>query len=81
MGVSNLEFHQGVYFANRYLAKHPEVQWAPKEPRVGTFLISPEHYEDIWNLHEYDWIKAYKPIGHVAYNYLLIEVPSIVKKK
>lgn len=73
VGASNLEFRQGYYFAENYLSKHTNVKWAPKEPEPGRFIINIEDYLDIWNRHEYDWIAKYKPIDHVAYNYLLID--------
>lgn len=74
VGAANLEFHQGYYFAERYLEKHPAVEWAPPEPKAGRFLISTEDYEDVWNRGRYSWIRKFDPIDHVAYNYLLIQV-------
>jgi hypothetical protein len=74
VGAANLEFHQGYYFATDYMKRHPAVNWAPKVPMTGKFIISTEDYEDVWNRHEYDWIRNMKPSGHVAFNYLLIEV-------
>lgn len=81
VGSANLEFHQGYYFATDYMDKHPGVIWAPKEHAVGKFIISTEDYEDVWNRHEYDWIRSIEPSGHVAYNYLLIEVTENDLKK
>jgi hypothetical protein len=74
VGASNLEFLQGGYFALDYLSRHTEVKWAPKQPEAGRFIISVEDYMDIWNRHQYDWIANFKPVVHVAYNYLLIDV-------
>ena len=74
VGASNLEFLQGGYFALDYLSKHPETSWAPKDPQKGNFIISLENYMDIWNRHEFDWIEKITPYGHIAYNYLLINV-------
>jgi hypothetical protein len=76
VGAANLEFHQGYYFAEDYLNKHPDVKWAPSEPAPGKFIINTEDYEDVWNRHKFDWIRNYPPTGHVAYNFLLIEVPG-----
>ena len=74
VGAGNLEFHQGGYFITDYFKKHPGTKWAPTEPAAGIFVIDTEDYLDIWNRHRYDWIRQYKPSGHVAFNYLLIEV-------
>lgn len=74
VGAANLEFQQGYYFAMNYMQAHQDVEWAPKTPKPGKFIISTQDYLDVWNRHEFEWIKKYKPIEHVAYNYLLIEV-------
>ena len=76
VGSNNLDFRQGYFFAKKWMTKHPEVQWAPKQPQAGHFIINTEDYEDIWNRHEYDWIRKYTPAGHVAYTFLLINVQS-----
>lgn len=76
VGTGNLEFHQGYFFAKRYMEKHPDVQFVPEQPRAGRFLIDTEQYLDVWNRHKYDWITSFKPIDHVAYSYLLIKVDS-----
>jgi 4-amino-4-deoxy-L-arabinose transferase-like glycosyltransferase len=79
VGASNLEFGQGWEFYKKHLAKHPEIKFAPREPAAGIFLIDAERYLDIWNRHEYDWIRKYEPVDHVAYNFLLIKVDTIGK--
>ena len=74
VGAANLEFHQGYYFATDYMAKHPGVDWASRQPKPGLFIITTQDYLDVWNQHTYDWLLKFKPIDQVAYNYLLIEV-------
>lgn len=74
VGAANLEFLQGGNFLKAYLQQHPNVKVAPKTPRQGTFAISLREYMDVWNQHEYDWISQYKPVGHIAYTYLLVKV-------
>jgi hypothetical protein len=76
VGAGNLEFHQAYYFAKHYMEEHPEVEFVPEQPKTGRFLIDTEQYLDVWNRHKYDWITSIKPIGHVAYSYLLIQVDS-----
>lgn len=74
VGAGNLEFLQGKYFFQDYMNKNKEVKMAPLMPQAGTFIITSEDYLDIWNRHEYTWLSNLKPIGHVAYNGLLIKV-------
>ncbi len=76
VGASNLEFRQGYFFAKRYMNKHPGVEFAPKQPSTGLFLIRTDDYLDLWNTGEYGWISRIKPVDHVAYSYLLIRVDS-----
>jgi hypothetical protein len=82
VGAGNLEFLQGGYFFKEYMKKHPDVHYAPKKPSAGTFIITTEDYLDVWNRHQYDWIRQFKPSGQVAYNGLLIKVTQddIIKK-
>lgn len=75
VGHANLEIHQGYHFARRYLAQHPEVQFAPATPSSGIFLVSLNEYMDIWNTGKYQWISGHPPIDVVAYNWLLVRVP------
>lgn len=76
VGAGNLEFHQAYYFAKKYMQKHPDVEFAPLQPKPGRFLITTEDYLDVFNRHKFDWIAPFKPIDHVAYSYLLIQVDS-----
>jgi hypothetical protein len=74
VGAANLEFKQGGVFLQKYLNQHPGVQYAPVDPKRGIFVISVADYLDIWNRHQYDWLKRFKPIGQVAYTYLLFDI-------
>ena len=76
VGASNLEFQQGRNFADKYLEQYPNVKLAGVETSAGKYLINTADYLDIWNRHQFDWLKRYKPVGHVAYNWLLIDVPA-----
>ncbi len=81
VGASNLEFHQGGKFFAAYLKQHPEVRMATENPDTGTFLIIPNDYLDIWNLHRYDWLSHIEPSGHVAFDGLLITVTAADLKR
>jgi hypothetical protein len=74
VGASNLEFHQGAYFAADYLHNHPSVQWVSETPKTGDFLIRVDDYLDIWSRHQYDWITGIRPFGQVGFDNLLINV-------
>ena len=74
VGAANLEFKQGGFFLQQYLREHPRVKLVPSKPQTGSFVMSVADYLDIWNRHQYDWIERFKPIGHVAYTYLVFEI-------
>lgn len=76
VGSSNLEFGQSQFFFNQYLKDHPEIRMAPVIPAEGVFLIRLHDYMDIWNLHQFEWIRHIPPSGVVAYNGLLITVTA-----
>jgi hypothetical protein len=74
VGSGNLEFNQGKSFFEAFLLKHPEVHMAPMKPAPGIYLINLNDYMDVWNLHQYAWLRNFQPIGQVAYNGLLLRV-------
>ncbi|MGN6494050.1 MAG: ArnT family glycosyltransferase [Agriterribacter sp.] len=87
VGSSNLDFGQGGTAAMKYIRKHPDVQLKllsnyerpelqiiPPPPAKGKYLISVGHFENGFGLPEFEWAKAYEPIGHVHHNYLLVEI-------
>jgi len=76
VGASNLEFQQGRMFADKYLEQHPKVKLAGAQAGAGTYLINTSDYLDIWNRHQFDWLRRYRLVGHVAYNWLVIDVPA-----
>ena len=81
VGASNLEFHQGAFFAENFLLKHPTVQWATETPATGDFLIRVDDYLEIWSRHQYDWLTRIRPYGQVAFDNLLIHVePSDLRR-
>lgn len=74
VGASNLNFGQAGYLLQGYLQKHPDVKRAPKEPEVGKFILSVDHYLDIWNTGKYQWLRKLKPVEEVHFSYLLFDV-------
>jgi hypothetical protein len=73
VGSQNLDFLQGGYFLNQYLSIHKDVKLAPRKNQPGIYVIAIHDYMDTWNRHQYDWIKCYRPVGHVAHDYLIID--------
>lgn len=76
VGHANLEINQGFRFAETYMKQHPDVQFASEHPRPGKFLIHSSDYLDAWNSGNFLWISKFPPVKHVAYNWLLVEVPQ-----
>jgi hypothetical protein len=74
VGSTNLEFNQGVFFAEDLIKKNPEIKWVGIILDTGNFIIRVDDYLDVWSRHRYDWISSIRPYGHVAFNYLLIHV-------
>jgi len=81
VGASNIEFLQGGNFLMEFLKRNSGVMQAPKRPANGTFVISTEDYLDIWNRHEYDWLKKYTPVSHVACTYLVFNITDLASDR
>lgn len=75
IGASNISFNQGQRYLKEYWNEHPEMQYAPTTPQKGKFILMLDDYMDIWNEHEYDWLKQYEPVDNVADGcYLIFDV-------
>lgn len=74
VGAANLEFKQGGIFLEQYLRNHPETRVVPVTPSAGTFVMSVADYLDVWNRHQYDWVQPFRPVGEVAYTYLVFRI-------
>ena len=74
VGASNLNFTQAEYLVDDWLQKHPDVKRAPETAQTGKFVLVIDSYLDIWNTGKYKWLRKLKPVGEVAYSYLLFEV-------
>ena len=81
VGASNLNFTQAEYLVDDWLQKHPDVKRAPETPQAGKFVLVIDSYLDIWNTGKYAWLRKLKPVGQVAYSYLLFEVADKDIKK
>lgn len=82
IGAENLNMGQGAYFLRDYLAAHPDVTMATPVPRPGRQAIAISDFLDIWNEHRYDWLKPFKPVGHIAHYYLIFDItPDEINKR
>lgn len=82
MGDSNLDFGQAYYLAKNYISRHPDTRFADTIPSAGKQLLRVNDYLDLESKHKYDWLKQYKPSGHVTHSYLLFDIKqSDIEKK
>jgi len=76
MADASLDYGQGNYALEKYLAKHPDVKIVTTEPQHGKIVIGLNDFVDIYGTGKFEWLKKYKPVGHVNYCYLLFDVPQ-----
>ena len=75
MADASLDYGQGYYALEKYIAKHPDVKIATHEPQQGKIVIGLNDFVDLYGTDKFEWLKKYKPVGHVNYCYLLFDVP------
>ena len=76
VGADNLEMGQCGLFLQDYLHTHPQAFMATPTPRAGRQVISLQDYLDVWNGHRYDWISGFSPVGQIADDYLIFDIPA-----
>ena len=81
MADSNIDFGQGEFALAKYLKKHPGTKRAGAEPGLGKFVISINDYVDLNNTNKYNWLKEYKPVGHVNFCFLLFDTNTSLPNK
>lgn len=74
MADASLDYGQGNYALEKYLANHPDVRIATSEPQLGKVVIGINDFVDIYGTGKFEWLKKYKPVGNVNYCYLLFDV-------
>ncbi|MFT3679128.1 MAG: glycosyltransferase family 39 protein [Ferruginibacter sp.] len=74
VGTGNLNINQADHYMHQYLQLHPDAKYASQTPAKGRFIISVDEYMDVWNTGEYKWLRQYRPVGQVAYCYLLFDI-------
>lgn len=81
VGGFNLVFGMAPHLLNAYLSSHPDVFMATPVPRPGRQVIFMNDFLDVWNRHEFDWLKPFKPVGHIAHYYLIFDIkPGDINK-
>lgn len=82
IGAENLNMGQGAYFLRDYLTAHPDVTMATPTPHPGRQAVAISDFLDIWNKHRFDWLKPFKPVGHIAHYYLIFDItPDEINKR
>lgn len=73
---SNLDWEQGLWYLDQYLAAHPEATYDPGRPTLGTVVVSPNLLVGI--IRERDrqaWLREnFEPIDIIADVYLVYEI-------
>jgi hypothetical protein len=73
---SNIDWGQNSHWLERYLEQNPHVLSEPDGPTTGTLVVSVNNYTGVLNKEWFAWLRALnkKPVGHVAYSYLVFDV-------
>lgn len=75
MADSNLDYRQGEYYLNKFLAGNPAIQYAPQVPASGRFIISTNNLLDLDGKTNYQWLRDnFTPVKHLVFAYLIFEV-------
>jgi 4-amino-4-deoxy-L-arabinose transferase-like glycosyltransferase len=75
---SNLDWGQAEWYLGKYLEAHPEAIYDPETPVTGTIVVPVNDLVGITIKPKiYQWLRNhYKPVGTVAYAYLIYIVPA-----
>ena len=74
LASTNIDHHQGYYYLQSYLRKHPGVRMADTVPASGRLVLGINNYLDLKQTGKYDWIRTFQPVGHVNHCYLLFDI-------
>jgi len=82
---SNLDWGQGQYYLQGYMAAHPEAVYEPKQAVSGLIIVSPNNLVGSTTLNyldQYKWLREhFRPIRTIAYEYLVYDVsPQSLQK-
>ncbi|MFH1219603.1 MAG: glycosyltransferase family 39 protein [Candidatus Eisenbacteria bacterium] len=66
---------EGLWHMKTYRDKHMEEYLHPEFPDSGLLIVNVNNYVGIYHPHRYKWLRdSCKPIGHIAYAYLIFNI-------
>lgn len=78
---SNIDWGENEWYLNEYLIKNPDIQVNPGQPVSGKIVVNVNALTGVMEPPEkYAWLRLYEPVGHVAYSYLVFNVPEINRR-
>jgi len=79
---SNIDWGQGGWYRDRYVAEHPGIYLNPKKPVVGRIIVSVNNLVGLYDAEQYKWLREnFEPVDQVAYSYLVYDVSQEQLKK
>lgn len=72
---SNIEYQHTIFWYNRFLKEHPDIQPAPGKPHPGKFIVNMNDYLNLDGKHNFRWLHKYKPTRQEFFSYLVFEIP------
>jgi hypothetical protein len=74
---SNVDWGQGQQELARWRVLHPQAIVEPRVPRSGMVVVGITTLTGVVNAKRYKWLRDnFQPVGHVAYSYLVFDVPE-----
>jgi hypothetical protein len=76
---SNIDWNQNDRYLRSYLDAHRSlnITISPKGVTSGRIIVSVNELVGVFDAEKYRWLREnYKPVDHVAYSYLVYEVPE-----
>ncbi len=80
---SNIDWGENSWYLDQYLKKHPGAIVNPETPVSGQIIVNVNQLAGVTDGPEkYAWLRNhFKPAGHIAYSYLIFNVPPEDLKK
>ena len=75
---SNIDWGENEWYLQEYQKRHPASKVNPAEPTSGRIIVN---INDLTGVDEdpkrYQWLREnFKPVDHVAYSYLVYDIPE-----
>lgn len=73
---SNLDWGQNKWYLQKFQAQYPDYLFEPETPTEGNIIIPVNRLIGIVGGDKYQWLRNnFEPVGHIAYSYLVYDVP------